>query len=53
MMGLTPSNQGLLRLHEETGIPLVCTNDCHYLAPEDAESHDVLLCIQTGKLVGR
>ncbi|MCI8302543.1 MAG: DNA polymerase III subunit alpha [Oscillospiraceae bacterium] len=44
-------NQGLLRLHEETGIPLVCTNDCHYLAPEDAESHDVLLCIQTGKLV--
>ena len=44
-------NQGLLRLHEETGIPLVCTNDCHYLAPEDAEAHDVLLCIQTGKLV--
>ena len=44
-------NQGLLRLHEETGVPLVCTNDCHYLAPEDAESHDVLLCIQTGKLV--
>ena len=44
-------NQGLLRLHEETGIPLVCTNDCHYLAPADAESHDVLLCIQTGKLV--
>jgi len=46
-----PVNQGLLRIHEETGIPLVCTNDCHYLAPEDAESHDVLLCIQTGKLV--
>ncbi len=44
-------NQGLLRIHEETGIPLVCTNDCHYLAPEDAESHDVLLCIQTGKMV--
>ena len=44
-------NQGLLRLHEETGIPLVCTNDCHYLAPEDAESHDVLLCIQTGKML--
>ena len=42
-------NAGLLRIHEETGIPLVCTNDCHYLAPEDAESHDVLLCIQTGK----
>ena len=44
-------NQGLLRLHQETGIPLVCTNDCHYLSPEDGESHDVLLCIQTGKLV--
>ena len=44
-------NQGLLRLHQETGIPLVCTNDCHYLAPEDAESHDILLCIQTGKMV--
>ena len=44
-------NRELLRLHEDTGIPLVCTNDCHYLAPEDAESHDVLLCIQTGKLV--
>ena len=44
-------NQGLLRIHEETNIPLICTNDCHYLAPEDAESHDVLLCIQTGKLL--
>lgn len=44
-------NESLLRLHEETGIPLVCTNDCHYLAPEDAEAHDILLCIQTGKLV--
>ncbi len=44
-------NQGLLKIHQETGIPLVCTNDCHYLAPEDAESHDVLLCIQTGKMV--
>ena len=47
----TVVNRGLLRLHQETGIPLICTNDCHYLAPEDAESHDVLLCIQTGKLV--
>ncbi|MBQ3497301.1 MAG: DNA polymerase III subunit alpha, partial [Oscillospiraceae bacterium] len=40
-----------LRLHEETGIPLVVTNDAHYLKKEDAESHDVLLCIQTGKTV--
>ena len=44
-------NRAILRLSQETGIPLVCTNDCHYLAPEDAESHDVLLCIQTGKMV--
>ena len=29
----------------------MCTNDCHYLSKEDAESHDVLLCIQTGKTV--
>ena len=44
-------NRDLLRIHQETGIPLVCTNDAHYLRKEDAESHDVLLCIQTGKLV--
>ena len=44
-------NQGILRLHEDTGIPLVATNDAHYLKKEDAESHDVLLCIQTGKMV--
>lgn len=42
-------NQGLLRLSKETGIPLVVTNDCHYTNREDADSHDVLLCIQTGK----
>lgn len=40
-----------MRLHNETGIPLVCTNDAHYLRKEDAENHDVLLCIQTGKTV--
>ncbi len=44
-------NREILRIHQETGIPLVCTNDCHYLRKEDAESHDVLLCIQTGKTV--
>jgi DNA polymerase-3 subunit alpha len=44
-------NQSLLRLHEETGIPLVATNDTHYIFPEDAEAHDILLCIQTQKLV--
>jgi DNA polymerase-3 subunit alpha len=42
-------NQGLMRLSRETGIPLVATNDCHYTNKEDADSHDVLLCIQTGK----
>jgi len=42
-------NQGVLRIHQETGIPMVCTNDAHYLRKEDAEAHDVLLCIQTGK----
>ena len=42
-------NAGILRLHDETGIPLVVTNDAHYLRKEDAYSHDVLLCIQTGK----
>lgn len=44
-------NQGILRIHEETGIPIVATNDAHYLRREDAASHDVLLCIQTGKTV--
>ena len=43
--------QGLLRLHEETGIPLVCTNDAHYLTREDARTQDVLMCIQMGKTV--
>ena len=44
-------NQGILRIHQETGIPMVCTNDAHYLRKEDAEAHDVLLCIQTGKTI--
>ncbi len=44
-------NQGLLRLHEETGIELVATNDVHYTFASDAESHDILLCIQTQRKV--
>ena len=44
-------NAGLLRLSKDTGIPLVATNDCHYLAREDAAMQDVLMCVQTGKLV--
>ncbi len=43
--------QMLIRMSEETGIPLVCTNDCHYTREEDAEAHDILLCIQTQKKV--
>ena len=41
----------ILRLHKETGIPLVATNDAHYLRKEDARTQDVLMCIQMGKLV--
>ncbi|MDD5832105.1 MAG: DNA polymerase III subunit alpha [Clostridiales bacterium] len=44
-------NAGLIRLSEETGIELVATNDVHYTFSEDAEPHDILLCIQTGKKV--
>ena len=39
----------LLELSKETGIPLVATNDCHYLKREDAKYHDILLCINTNK----
>ncbi len=42
-------NQGILRLSRETGIPLVATNDAHYLRKEDAKMQDILLCVQTGK----
>jgi DNA polymerase-3 subunit alpha len=38
-------------IHRDTGIPLVVTNDCHYLRRQDWEAHDALLCIQTGKMV--
>ncbi len=44
-------NLGLLRLHRETGLPLVLTNDAHYISKKDAEVQDVLLCIQTQKSV--
>lgn len=52
--GLSPQqtvNQGLLRMHEDTGIELVATNDVHYIYDTDVEAHDILLCIQTGKKV--
>ena len=44
-------NRQLIRMHDEEGFPLVCTNDCHYTYREDVDSHDILLCIQTGKKV--
>ena len=46
-----PVNQGIMRLARETGLPLVVTNDAHYLRREDAAMQDVLLCVQTGKTV--
>ena len=42
-------NQQLMRMHQETGIQLVATNDVHYTYETDADSHDILLCLQTGK----
>ena len=42
-------NTQLLRMSQETGIELVVTNDVHYTYAEDAEPHDILLCLQTGK----
>ena len=44
-------NQGVLRIARETGLPLIVSNDAHYLRKEDAAMQDVLLCIQTGKTV--
>ena len=44
-------NQGITRIARETGLPLIVTNDAHYLRREDATMQDVLLCIQTGKTV--
>ena len=45
------ANQGLIELSRRLGLPLVATNDCHYLKQENAEAHEVLLCIQTGKTI--
>ena len=42
-------NRQLLCMHQETGIDLVATNDVHYTTAEDADPHDILLCLQTGK----
>jgi DNA polymerase-3 subunit alpha len=45
------ATQGLLRLRERTGLPLVATNDAHYLHKDDHQAHDVLICIGLGKKV--
>jgi DNA polymerase-3 subunit alpha len=45
----TRVNRGLKEISQELGLPLVATNDCHYLTREQAHAHEVLLCIQTGK----
>jgi len=42
-------NRQLVTLAQKTDVPLVATNDCHYLHPEDSHAHDVMLCLQTGK----
>lgn len=44
-------NRGILNIAKETGIPLIATNDSHYTYKEDAEAHDILLCIQTQKTI--
>ncbi|MDY6990549.1 MAG: DNA polymerase III subunit alpha, partial [Thermodesulfobacteriota bacterium] len=44
-------NRALKEMSQELSIPLVATNDCHYLDREDARAHDILLCVQTGKSV--
>jgi len=44
-------NRGLLDMHKRLSIPMVATNDCHYLNKEDAKAHDVLLCVQMGRTV--
>ena len=44
-------NQQIIKLGNETNIPIVATNDAHYLRKEDARAHEILLCIQTGKTI--
>jgi DNA polymerase III subunit alpha len=54
--GLAPQkrvNPAIIEMARKTGIPLICTNDTHYLRRDDSVAHDVLLCIGTGKLVSQ
>ncbi len=45
------ANDALVKIHKETGIPVVATADLHYINPEDASTQDILVCIQTGKKI--
>lgn len=47
----TKVNEGLIEMGRELDLPLVATNDCHYLRKSDARAHEILLCIQTGKTI--
>jgi len=44
-----PVNQALIRLSRKHGVPLIATNDCHYIDAGDARAHDILVCLQTGR----
>ncbi|MCP3676334.1 MAG: DNA polymerase III subunit alpha, partial [Deltaproteobacteria bacterium] len=44
-------NKGLIEIGKKLNLPLIATNDCHYLRKEESKAHDVLICIQTGKTV--
>ena len=46
-----PANQAMVAMSRETGIPLVVTNDVHYVRRDQARAHEILLCIQTGKTI--
>ncbi|MEN8134413.1 MAG: DNA polymerase III subunit alpha [Thermodesulfobacteriota bacterium] len=47
----TTVNKGLVEIAKDTGIPLVATNDCHYLTRDQSHAHEVLLCVQTGRTI--
>ena len=51
MMEQRKVNEGLVRLADHYNLPLVATNDCHYLRKQEARAHELLLCIQTGKKI--
>ena len=52
LMEQNRANPAIIDLARKTGTPLVATNDCHYLDRKDARVHDILLCLQTGKVIG-